>query len=154
MDFFGKETKRFSGRVDPQDSVDESIVLDYDATIEEVRVRFYPGPQLDLEVLPYRRSGRSGDRKGLVDLVGRPWIVGDNDSWSFDISEPITEGDEIGVKVRNQAATGTDQDLAYDYTVDIVVDGAGGTSRVLGTIADAIGDTVDSARRAASGVFG
>lgn len=116
------ESKRFSETVPPGEGVTLTTSLDYEATVEEVRVRFYRGPELDLEVLPFKKSGR--DRLSLVDLLGREVVVGDDDYFEFQVSEPVESGDTIGIEVTN-----TSDEYAYDATVDIVLDQAGGGRR-------------------------
>lgn len=130
-----KETKRFSDSVSPGSTVTETHTLDADATVEEVVVRFYRGPELRLEVDPFTETVEDDDRRerqSLVDVFGRDVIVGDADHWSFDTDVPVERNDEIGVEVHN--ATGDlpdDQQFAYDYVVDITLDYEGGTSRFL-----------------------
>lgn len=122
---------RFSGSVAAGDSIEETAVVEADATIEEVRVRFYQGPRLGLRVDPFKKlNGR--DKVSLVTFIGRDYIVGDNDHWVFPISEPVEEDDVIGVDVENT------EDFAYDYVVDMILDEEGGTSRPIASLVDSV----------------
>jgi len=134
MDFFRKETKRFSDSIDPGTTWEETTSLNYDATIEQVDIRFYNGPEGSLKVLPFRKRGN--DKLPLVDLYGRPWITGNADYWRFSVSESIEEGDVIGVEVVNESdqADPDGNGWSYDATIDITLDQQNGASRVLESI--------------------
>lgn len=115
---------RFSRTVDPGETVELTRSVPSDATIESLTMRFYPGTELQLSVLPYKENER-GDRIPLVDLVGRQRIVGHDDTPEFKLSEPVDRGDTIGVKAVNNSA-----DYSYDVNVDMDLDYANGKERL------------------------
>jgi hypothetical protein len=128
-DFSPRLSRRFSTPVDGGEVGELTREVVKDATVERVDVRFYRGPQLDLEVVPFvERNGatQDGDRVNLIDVEGRESIVGDDDHFSFPISEPIREGDVIGVEYAN-----TEQQYGYDVTVDMVLEREGGLERIV-----------------------
>ncbi|WP_410765789.1 hypothetical protein [Haloferax sp. DFSO60] len=121
-----KSSLRFGGSVGPDDVETETYTLQNDATVEEVAVRIYQGPRLDLRVVPFIERGEPGyrDRVPLVELRGKDFIDGDNDYWIFPTSEAVHEGEVLGVEVRN-----VDESNTYDYAVDMAIDRAGGAAR-------------------------
>lgn len=113
---------RFAESVPPDDSVQLTYDVDREATIDEVDVRIYRGPELDLEVRPFVVDG--DHEVPLVTFIGKDYIDGDGDFFEFALSEPVTPGETLGVEVVNR-----DTEYAYDFSVDISLDHAGGTSR-------------------------
>jgi len=121
-------SRRFSTRAAPGEKDDLAIEIVEDATVEEVTVRFYPGPQLDLEIRPFVEPDE-GNRVSIIDLVGRQNIIGDDDVFEFHVSEAIERGDVIGVEYNN-----TDPDNGYDVIVDMEIERAGGVKRIMDTV--------------------
>ncbi|ELZ87491.1 hypothetical protein C453_04034 [Haloferax elongans ATCC BAA-1513] len=121
-----KSSLRFAGNVGPDDVETETYTAQQDATVEEVAVRIYQGPRLDLRVVPFLERGEPGyrERVPLVELRGKDYVDGDNDYWIFPTSEAVREGEVLGVEVRNVDGSNT-----YDYAVDMVIDRAGGMAR-------------------------
>ncbi|WP_380681088.1 hypothetical protein [Salinigranum sp. GCM10025319] len=99
--------------------------VEEDATVEEIRIRFYPGPLLDLELRPFVETDE-GRRRDLVDVIGRETIVGDDDRFEFHISEDVRESDVVGVEYVNN-----DAQNEYDFVVDMDFERAGGSSRII-----------------------
>jgi hypothetical protein len=97
-----------------------------DGTIERIRVRFYAGTELAVRVFPYVQDER-GTRKPLLSFPvgGKQWIDGDDDSFPFEIREPvfIKPKDRIYVEFKNTQLAGG---FNYDVAVDIEVDHAAG----------------------------
>lgn len=120
-------SKRFSTTVQSGSSGEISEEISAPATIERCDVRFYVGPQLDLELIPFVRRGENSRTVPLPDLNGRDVIVGEDDAVTFHVSEPVSKGDEIGVEYENK-----DGSHAYDFNCDILLERAGGQNRVLG----------------------
>jgi hypothetical protein len=110
--FDSGESVRFSTSVAAGASGELSKEIESDTTVKRVDVRFYPGPRLDLELVPFAQVG--SNRFSLVDLVGRSSIVGDNDVFQFGADERLEAGDRIGVEYTN-----TDQSNSYDFQVDM-----------------------------------
>jgi hypothetical protein len=133
MDFISgrQTTARFSTTVPPGESRTLTKSIDRPATAERLMIRFYQGPELDLEVRPTRE--RQNESLPLIDLIGRDVVVGDDDVFDFQISEPLEEGDEIAVEVTNN-----DDTYAFDVNVDVAIDYAGGTERALSSLMEAI----------------
>lgn len=124
MIFDRQTTKRFSDSIPPGESVTHTYTVEADATIESLAIRFYQGPELDLSVYPFRR--RETDELPLIDLVGRDEIVGDADDFHFQVSEPVQDGDIIGVTFTNNSDT-----YSYDCHADVTLDQLGGAERVM-----------------------
>lgn len=125
--FSRQATKRFSRRVDPGESGTLTTQIDEPATVEGLTIRFYQGPELNLELVPFRK--RESDRLPLVDLVGRDVIVGDADVFNLSVSEQIHDGDVVGVQFEN-----TSTEHAYDFQVDVTLEHAGGIDRALSSL--------------------
>lgn len=129
-----KDTLVFSGNVGGLSTETETTTLDADATVEEVRVRWWRGPELGLEIEPYVETERgpdSVDRQTLVELVGRDALVGDDDYITLKVSGvPVADDETIGVDVTNTwDPAAHDFAVDYDYRVEVDVDYAGGTER-------------------------
>lgn len=137
------DSHRFAGEVGPDSDVTETVDVQADATVEEVTVRFYVGPRLDLEVVPFlkRGDGANANQIPLVTFHGKQYIDGDDDVWIFPISESVREGDTLGVEVRNQ-----DTQHSYDYAVNMALDREGGVERSASSL-------LGSLTSAAKGVF-
>ena len=127
----GRESHRFASQVAGGGSEEHTHKMQEDATVEQVTVRFYPGPRRDLHITPFveRESTRRKDRQDLVELHGKDYIDGDNDLWVFDVSHEVEKGDTIGVHADN-----VEPDHDYDFICDVAVDYAGGTSRFGGLL--------------------
>lgn len=129
-----QETIRFSTSVAAGESKTLTKRMEADATVEEVEVRFYRGPELAVSVEPYRLKGDphgSQERRSLVELVGRDVIVGDADVFQFEVGgEEVERTEKIGVEFVNNAETEPEDDvnLDYDVHVDITVDKEGGVT--------------------------
>jgi len=126
-----RRSVRFAENVDPGDNVNLSKEIETAATVEQVTVRIYRGAELDLHVQPYVERG--GRRTSLVEYQGKDYVDGDGDFFEFPVSEGVERRDQLGVDVENQAT-----DYAYDFSVDVVLDRAGGTSRVVNWISGVI----------------
>jgi len=137
------DSHRFAGEVGAGGDADESTTVEADATVEEVAVRFYPGPRLDLHVTPYleRGNGANANRIPLVNFHGKDYVDGDDDLWVFPISEPVEQGDTLGVFVNN-----TEPEHAYDYAVNMTLDREAGVQRSASSLLGRLGSAV-------SGVF-
>lgn len=99
-------------------------------TIEEVRVRFFPGQQKALQVRPFvkHKGGEYGKIEELITYPsgGDQFLSGDDDNLIFDAIVPVVNDDEIVVE-----ATNTDPDDAYTLHVVIMIDYYGGADRVV-----------------------
>jgi hypothetical protein len=123
--FARRVSRRFSATANPGEKDELTHEVTADATVEQLDVRFYRGPQLDLEIRP-RIETEDGRRVDLVDLIGRNVIVGDDDHFRFYPSEQVREGDLLVVEFEN-----TDSTWTYDVTVDMTLDRLGGVKRTL-----------------------
>jgi hypothetical protein len=125
--FSRQSTKRFSATVPPGETRVLTSTIQEPATVEQVNIRFYQGPELDLLVDPFRQ--RQNDRMTLVETNGRESIVGDADRFVFHVSEQLHADDEIGVRVEN-----TSTEYEYDFQTDMIIEYAGGVSRALSSL--------------------
>jgi hypothetical protein len=131
--FNRKETFEFSSSVAPGDTETETVVLDEDATVEEIVVRWYRGPELYLGIMPFVESVEDADRTEREDLIsvhGRDFLVGENDREPYHVDAPVEKHDELGVEVTNTTdQLAAEHQFDYDYRCKITVDYRGGTSR-------------------------
>jgi hypothetical protein len=97
-----------------------------DGTVERIKVRFYAGTELAVQVVPFVRDER-GTQKPLLAFVkgGKQFVDGDDDSFVFEIREPVfVKGKEsLFVQFTNTQLAGG---FNYDVAVDIEIDHAGG----------------------------
>jgi len=132
ISFGGRQTTvRFSDTVPPDSTRTYSRAIEEPATAEQLSVRFYQGPELELEIRPLRQ--RESDALPLIDLVGRDVVVGDDDVFDFEVSEPLEEGDELVMEVTNNST-----EYAYDFNADVAIDYLGGTERAVVAIAEGL----------------
>lgn len=120
-----RDNLRFATGVGP----DSSEVLTYEverpATVEGVDVRIYRGAELDLQVRPFGRfGGDDAPKTPLITFVGKEFVDGDGDFFTFTLSEVVTPGDVIGVEVTN-----TSTEYSYDFSVDVDLEHEGGATR-------------------------
>lgn len=134
-----RESYRFATTVDADDDAELTVEMQDPATVEDVRVRFYAGPRLDVSARPYVEHNRR-QRTDRVDLINFPddpsakdAVDGEDDDFGFDVSEPVDAGDVVGVEFEN-----VNPDYDYPVTVDVIVDFEGGQSRPLGSVIDRI----------------
>jgi hypothetical protein len=96
-----------------------------DGTIENLSLRIYLGPALDLRVDPYlmRFNGR---RQNLIEYVtgGKQFLDGDDDRYSFNVSIPIRRNELIVCDYWN-----LDLVNPYDFRLTVEIDYAGGVWR-------------------------
>lgn len=96
-------------------------------TVEELRVRFYPGVEEALQVTPFieRKGGSAPDY--LIEQVEESdtFLSGDDDYLVFPITYAVNQNDFLKIYYNNTSSQ-------YDYSlkVYIVVDYIGGTNTV------------------------
>jgi hypothetical protein len=100
--------------------------LKADGTVEEIRVRFYPGQEGDLQVMPYILH--KGERR--EDLLTFPagsdrFLSGDDDYVVFPLSVSFEYDDNLQIDFKNIAT------FPYTLSVDVIVDYLGGQNRVV-----------------------
>ena len=102
--------------------------IEGEATIEELRVKFYRGQQLALKVIPYLELKGINSLEPLVIFAQNTdqFLAGDDDYLIFPIDYPAKNDDYIKIYAKNE-------DLTYDYnlSLDIVIDYLGGQNRVI-----------------------
>lgn len=131
-------SRRFSTDVASDDSEEVTADVKADATVEQITIRFYRGPRLDLGVKPYVERKVREDRSRripVVDLHGSEFVRGDDDTWVFHVSQEVEEGDVIGVEAVNEDQNGH----RYDFVCDFEIDRAGGSSRPFNGFLDTLG---------------
>jgi len=122
-----RETIRFTDRLGPQNGSGERHTVRRDATVESVRVRHYPGQELALEVEPRVVPRDERDSVPLVPVEGpTSALVGDDDDVTFDVSEPVREGEAVEVVAVNEST-----EFSYDFVVDVTLEYIGGSSSFL-----------------------
>jgi len=124
-----RDTFHFSDSVEPGASRKLTKEMERAATIERIDVRIYRGCEFALEVQPFKDVEPDDETERRVPLLtyrGRDYVAGDGDRFSFPVAREVRSGRSIGVEVTNTA-----DDFAYDFNVSVVVEYAGGLSRVL-----------------------
>lgn len=85
-------------------------------TVEEIRIRFYAGPERSLKILPYVLHKSTKQENFFTTPAGsEPFISGDDDSFVFPLSLSFEYDDELVIYYHNQGG--------YDYSlvVDVIV---------------------------------
>ncbi len=118
-----RRTISFADSVSPGSTVRLSKEVESPGTVTNLLVRIYRGAELDLQVDPFHKPVAGSD-ESLITFRGKQFVDGDGDKFEFSLSEPIREGSEIGVNVRN-----LDPDFAYDFSTIMTVEHFGGTQR-------------------------
>jgi hypothetical protein len=126
-----KESVRFAKAVSAGTTEELTYRVEKDATVEHLMVRIYRGAELDLHVKPFIKTGDDDSRRriDLVQFNGKDFVDGDGDKWEFPVSEPVKEGDLIGVEAENKDGT-----YDYDFAMNVTIDRAGGTDRFGGLL--------------------
>lgn len=139
-----KQPLRFQTDVGPGESATLTREVEADATIEQMTVRFYRGPELAVEVVPKVIDDQGdGQPEPLVDIINdsdtEGAIVGDGDKWLYPLAEPVADGDVIEVEIENTAESDPDVDLTYHPIIEMDLDREGGLARPFETVRDAVG---------------
>jgi len=121
----GKSGISFSDEVAAGSTETESHQLDRPATVESISVRIYPGPGTDLEIEPFVKTN-DGTRRPLLDYAGKQFVDGDDDVYSWSVSEPVEQDATLEVRAKN-----TDASNPYNYRVNMDVDYREGSRSVL-----------------------
>jgi hypothetical protein len=122
-----KRALAFSTTVPAGETEEETFELTNDATIEDLRVRFYPGQELSLQIQVYLLKKDQDKKIDLVEYPGdKKHLSGNDDYFEFDLSKKAKKGDKIVIKSEN-----TDSQYAYDYKANMSVEEAGGLKRVI-----------------------
>lgn len=99
-----------------------------DGTIEEMRVRFYPGQQKDLHVSVWiDHKGSQAEFLYTTPSSGERYLSGDDDAFIFPVTIEVEYDDFVRVHVEN-----VDPLNDYDLAVDVLVDYYGGKNRIIG----------------------
>lgn len=100
-------------------------------TIEQARVRFYPGQQKALQVQPYViHKGQLREDLLTYSEGTDKYLSGDDDTFEFPCVVTVDYDDELHVYAKN-----TDATYSYTLVIDVVVDYYAGGNRVVGGIA-------------------
>jgi len=91
-------------------------------TLEHLKLRIYPGAENYLRLTP--QVNRSNGYEDVIALAGKTYIDGDDDSFEWELSKPLREGDELVIRYQNL-------DTAYEHSFRAVasIDYAGGLTR-------------------------
>lgn len=125
-----KEIIAFRKRVPANTSGKLTERIKANGTIDKITVRFYIGQELHLKVMPYIRH--IGNKIHYPITLGGGggdyWLIGDDDTFNFDVSIPVYNDDEVVVEFENES------DYEYNLVCDFVIDYLGGTDRVVGGV--------------------
>lgn len=112
-----QEVVAFRANVNPSTSQVFTERIKDGGRVTEVRVRFYPGQERDLQVRPYLQLLNRQTEDLLTYPAGTDgFLSGDNDYLTFPVSLEVVMDDMIAVWVNNVNATYT-----YTVVVDVVV---------------------------------
>lgn len=120
---------RFASNVSAGNSEELTYDVAEPATIENLEIRFYRGPEYELEIRPLVVPEGDGHAKSLVETIGQSYIAGDNDVFQFSPSEQVNKGDTIRVEIDNTATPDPNLNLSYDGVVHMQLDRMGGSNR-------------------------
>jgi hypothetical protein len=125
-----REVVSFRKLIDPAKKQKFNERIKGEGTIEQLRVRFYPGQGKSLRIYAYiKRKGRVLEEMiTFTDGTDR-FLSGDDDSLVFPIAVPVENDEEIEIHAENIDATNP-----YSLVVDVIVDYMGGRNRVGGMI--------------------
>lgn len=98
-----------------------------DGTIEGLQLRIYNGAENTLQLVP--EVHRDGATELLLELAGKAYVDGDDDVWSWDLSEPVEADDEIVIRYTN-----TDDTNPHNFRATMEVDYLSGTDRVVSVL--------------------
>jgi len=115
------EAVSFAETVPPGGQSELSYSADGPATIERLKIRFYPGQQLSHEIQVVIREKGSGRERNVIQTPGTDIFTGDDDVYEFDLSKPLKDDEKLVVKSNN-----TDTDWSYDTRVNGEIDYRGG----------------------------
>lgn len=100
-----------------------------DASLEELMVRLYDGPEGQLEVYPFiwgkdpNEYDDIDDKRRFIEFVGnKKYIYGNSDIFEYELDDSIRSGYYVGIKVVN------DTDYDYDVRSILKIDYRGGVS--------------------------
>lgn len=110
---------------DPENVETYSYTTGKDATVEQVDVRIYPGAGLALRLEILKKDDQTDVTTPIVRTRGKDYLDGDDDTYSFDLSEPIKEDDQIVVRATNLADSNE-----YNFRVNFDIDERGGTTSI------------------------
>lgn len=93
----------------------ETDQLSEDAQLEKCTIRFYPGAELDLHIVPLLIK-RNGVTTELINTHGKGYIDGDDDYFVFKPDIDLIKGDKIRIHATNQSGS---VDLDYRFNIDL-----------------------------------
>jgi hypothetical protein len=99
-------------------------------TVEELRVRFYPGQERELHVMPIvLHKGDQAEQLLTYPEGSENFLSGDDDSMIFPCVVAVDNDDHLKVTAQNT-------NITYDYTlcIDVVIDYYAGKNRVSGGV--------------------
>lgn len=99
-------------------------------TVEGVYVRFYPGQQKSLQIIPMvEHKGRMPESLITYASSGETYLSGDDDRLDIPVVVSVDTNDYIKVQYSN-----VDPTYSYTLVVDVVVDYYAGQDRVIGGV--------------------
>ena len=110
---------------DPENVETYSYTTGKDATVEQVDVRIYPGAGLALRLEILKKDDQTDVTTPIVRTRGKDYLDVDDDTYSFDLSEPIKEDDQIVVRATNLADSNE-----YNFRVNFDIDERWGTTSI------------------------
>lgn len=115
----------FAKSIDASGSGTLQQALRQNCTIEKVRVKFYPGPEGDLHIIPYLLK-TNDVRYNIIDFPSgsNQYVSGEDEEIVFNVSIPVDVDDIICIEYVNADAVN-----AHVLSVQVEVDFAGGGMR-------------------------
>lgn len=124
-----KEVALFRKKLAPLESVELVERIKDNGTLENVKMRFYMGQEMNLKITVYVKHTGNKVEQIFTSPTNDYFVGGDDDTFIFDVIVPVFYDDEIVVKAINESNINS-----YDMCVDIDIDYYQGTDRVVGGV--------------------
>lgn len=124
-----KEVITYRKKLAPLEEIELIERVKDNGTVENIKLRFYSGQEMQLKVLPYIKHIGNKIEYVTSSPTGDYYLAGDDDNFLLDVVVPINYDDEIVVKAINLSNINS-----YDMVCDITIDYYMGTDRVVGGV--------------------
>lgn len=114
-------------QVPAADSGKLTLPIDAPGTVEKLKLRIYAGAENDLHLRPQIKANNA--YSNLLDYAGKDYVDGDDDTWTWDLSEPIRKDEELVIRYDNK-----DGANAHNFRATFSVDHLGGVERAVSAV--------------------
>lgn len=127
-----KRALSFGDTLSGGDRTTKKDQIEANATVEGISIRIYPTPggnveigDTTLRVTPSVRKEQTSTEENLIRFNGKPFVDGDIDVFTFDVSIPVEEDDTIVVDAVNPEGNGD-----FDFRANVEIDYRNGLQSV------------------------